>query len=112
MDPALREPLEIDVEADVEEIGGRFLIEPEGLFVRLGNSDELSVGELAKLVAEMTGTSARIVYRPLPSDDPVRRCPDISRARELLGWSVRVPLRDGLRKTIAHFQETLAIPAQ
>ena len=80
--------------------------------INLGNPDELSVGELAKMVAEMTGTSARIVYRPLPSDDPVRRCPDISRAHELLGWSVRVPLRDGLRKTIAHFQETLAIPAQ
>ena len=80
--------------------------------INLGNPDELSVGGLAKLVAEMTGTSARIVYRPLPSDDPVRRCPDISRARELLGWSARVPLRDGLGKTIAHFQEELALTVQ
>jgi UDP-glucuronate decarboxylase len=80
--------------------------------VNLGNPDEMTVGDLAKLVAEMTGTRARIVNRPLPSDDPVRRCPDISRARDLLGWSARVPLREGLRKTIAHFQEALAIPAQ
>jgi UDP-glucuronate decarboxylase len=80
--------------------------------VNLGNPDELSVGELAKLVIEMTGTRARIVNRPLPSDDPVRRCPDTSRARELLGWSARVPLREGLRKTIAYFQQELALMAQ
>jgi UDP-glucuronate decarboxylase len=80
--------------------------------VNLGNPNELSVGGLAKMVVEMTGTRARIVNRPLPSDDPVRRCPDISRAREFLGWSARVPLRDGLRKTIAHFQEELALTVQ
>ena len=80
--------------------------------VNLGNPDELSVGELAKLVARMTGTAACIVHRPLPSDDPVRRCPDISRARDLLGWTARVPLSEGLRKTIDYFQEALAIPAQ
>ena len=80
--------------------------------INLGNPDELTVGELADMVIEMTGTSSRLVRRPLPSDDPTRRCPDISRARELLGWSARVPLREGLRKTIAYFQETLAIPVQ
>jgi UDP-glucuronate decarboxylase len=79
--------------------------------INLGNPNELSVGGLAKLVAEMTGTSGRIVKRPLPSDDPARRCPDISRARDLLGWSACVPLREGLRKTIDHFQETLAVQA-
>jgi UDP-glucuronate decarboxylase len=77
--------------------------------VNLGNPNELTVGGLAKLVVEMTGTRSRIVQRPLPSDDPTRRCPDISRARELLGWTARVPLREGLRKTIDHFQEKLAI---
>jgi UDP-glucuronate decarboxylase len=77
--------------------------------VNLGNPDEMSVSELAQLVAEMTGTSGRIVYHPLPSDDPLRRCPDISKAAALLGWSARVPLREGLRKTIDHFRETLAI---
>ena len=80
--------------------------------INLGNPDELTVGELAELVIEMTGTTSRLVKRPLPSDDPARRCPDISKARELLGWSARVPLTEGLRKTIAYFQETLAIPAQ
>ncbi|MFW6077273.1 MAG: UDP-glucuronic acid decarboxylase family protein [Hyphomicrobiales bacterium] len=79
--------------------------------INLGNPNELSVGGLARLVAEMTGTSGRIVKRPLPSDDPTRRCPDISRARDLLGWSPRVPLAEGLRKTIDYFKETLAIGA-
>ena len=79
--------------------------------VNLGNPDELSVDGLANLVVEMTGTRSRIVKRPLPSDDPVRRCPDISRARELLDWTARVPLREGLRQTIDHFQEKLAIQA-
>jgi UDP-glucuronate decarboxylase len=79
--------------------------------VNLGNPNELTVGGLAKLVVEMTGTRSRIVQRPLPSDDPVRRCPDISRAWELLGWTARVPLREGLRQTIDHFQTKLAIQA-
>jgi UDP-glucuronate decarboxylase len=79
--------------------------------INLGNPDEMTIGELATLVVELTGTRARIVKRPLPSDDPVRRCPDISKARDLLGWSAPVPLREGLRKTIAHFQEELAIGA-
>lgn len=77
--------------------------------VNLGNPDEMSVAELAKLVAEMTETSARIVNRPLPGDDPLRRCPDISKAGALLGWTARVPLREGLGRTIDHFRETLAI---
>lgn len=77
--------------------------------INLGNPDEMSVAELAKLVAEMTATTARIVNRPLPGDDPMRRCPDITKAGLLLGWTARVPLREGLRRTIDHFRETLAI---
>jgi UDP-glucuronate decarboxylase len=80
--------------------------------INIGNPDEMSIGELAQLVRDMTGTSARLVNRALPSDDPVRRCPDISRARELLGWSPQVALRDGLRKTIAYFEDSLAVEAQ
>jgi UDP-glucuronate decarboxylase len=80
--------------------------------INLGNPDEMSIGELAQLVRDMTGTSARLVNRALPSDDPVRRCPDISRARELLEWSPQVALRDGLRKTIAYFEDSLAVEAQ
>jgi UDP-glucuronate decarboxylase len=77
--------------------------------VNLGNPNELTVGGLAELVVEMTGTRSRIVQRPLPSDDPSRRCPDISRAWELLGWTANVPLRDGLRQTIAYFEKKLAL---
>ena len=79
--------------------------------VNLGNPHELRVRDLAELVMMMTGTKSRIVNRPLPSDDPLQRCPDISRAKKLLGWSPRVPLREGLRSTIAHFEETLVVSA-
>jgi UDP-glucuronate decarboxylase len=92
----------------------RIMDAPGGIVgpINLGNPDEMSIGELAQLVRDMTGTSARLVNRALPSDDPVRRCPDISRARELLGWSPQVALRDGLRKTIAYFEDSLAVEAQ
>jgi UDP-glucuronate decarboxylase len=76
--------------------------------VNVGNPVELTVKELADRVVEMTGTANRVVYRPLPQDDPRRRRPDISRARELLGWEPRVPLADGLEKTCAWFAEELA----
>jgi UDP-glucuronate decarboxylase len=56
----------------------------------------------------MTGARARIVHRPLPQDDPMQRCPDITRARETLGWEPRVPLETGLARTIAYFDDLLA----
>jgi UDP-glucuronate decarboxylase len=80
--------------------------------VNLGSPDELRVRELAELVLQMSKTKSRLVNRPLPSDDPLQRCPDISRAEKLLGWSPRVPLHDGLRRTIAHFEEALAVCPQ
>jgi UDP-glucuronate decarboxylase len=59
------------------------------------------------MVAELTGTKSRIEYRPLPTDDPRQRCPDIARAKRLLGWEPRVSLKEGLGRTIEHFRKIL-----
>jgi dTDP-glucose 4,6-dehydratase len=66
--------------------------------VNLGNPEELTVAELARLVLQITGSSSPVEYRPLPTDDPARRCPDIGRARALLGWQPEIPVADGLRR--------------
>ncbi|HZR99362.1 MAG TPA: UDP-glucuronic acid decarboxylase family protein [Chloroflexota bacterium] len=83
-----------------------------GLVVNLGNPEEHTVLEYAELIRELTGSSAEIAFRPLPADDPTRRRPDITRAREVLGWQPRVPLREGLERTIAWFREAGARPAE
>jgi UDP-glucuronate decarboxylase len=72
--------------------------------VNLGNPGEFTMLELATLVRDMTGAKSVIVHRQLPKDDPTRRRPDITRARELLGWEPKVALRDGLARTIEYFQ--------
>ena len=72
--------------------------------VNLGNPDERTIAELAQLIIELTGSSSPIERRPLPADDPKVRCPDISRARELLGWSPKVALDEGLERTIDWFR--------
>jgi dTDP-glucose 4,6-dehydratase len=79
--------------------------------VNLGNPDEMSLLEMAKLVIELTESRSEVVFEALPVDDPKVRQPDISRARSLLGWEPQVELREGLRKTIDHAMETLARPA-
>jgi len=76
--------------------------------VNLGNPEEFTILELAELVRELTGSRSEIVFRPLPEDDPVRRCPDITRAKTLLGWEPRTPLKEGLERTIAWFEGVLA----
>lgn len=78
--------------------------QPDGP-VNLGNPAEFTVRELAELILEMTGSTSRIRFLPLPIDDPKRRRPDIRRARELLQWKPVTPLRDGLALTIQHFLE-------
>ena len=75
--------------------------------VNLGNPHELSIRELADTVIEITGSKSKIEHRPLPVDDPVQRCPDISLAREVLKWEPRVPLKEGLGRTVAYFDELL-----
>jgi UDP-glucuronate decarboxylase len=75
--------------------------------VNLGNPAEFTIRQLAELVIEITGAASKIVHRPLPLDDPKQRQPDISKAQELLGWRPTVPLREGLSKTIAYFEQLL-----
>ena len=75
--------------------------------VNLGNPVEVPVGDLARRILRLTGSTAEVVFRPLPEDDPVQRCPDITKARELLGWQPRVELDEGLRRTIAYFKGIL-----
>ena len=75
--------------------------------VNLGNPNEFTILELAELVIEMTGAKSKIVKMPLPQDDPMQRCPDISLAKKELGWQPTIQLRDGLAKTIAYFQRVL-----
>ena len=72
--------------------------------VNLGNPGEFSMLELADLVRELTGSRSKMVYHPLPADDPTQRQPDISLAREKLGWEPAIPLREGLERTIEWFR--------
>lgn len=76
--------------------------------VNIGNPSEFTIRELADLVLEMIPSSSKLVFMPLPEDDPTQRCPDIARAREHLGWEPRVALRDGLEKTIEYFRDRMA----
>jgi dTDP-glucose 4,6-dehydratase len=71
--------------------------------VNMGNPVEYTVREIAEMVIELSGSRSEIVYESLPRDDPRRRCPDISRARESLGWEPRTPASEGLEKTLAWF---------
>jgi UDP-glucuronate decarboxylase len=72
--------------------------------VNLGNPDEFTMLELARLVLELTGSKSKVVHEPLPEDDPLQRRPDITLARDKLDWRPKVPLRDGLAKTIEWFR--------
>ena len=73
--------------------------------VNLGNPGEFTIHELARKVIDLTGSRSELVFKPLPSDDPTQRCPDISLAREKLDWEPTVGLEDGLKKTIAYFDK-------
>jgi dTDP-glucose 4,6-dehydratase len=75
--------------------------------VNIGNPHEMSIEEMAKLIIKMTGSKSRIVNKPLPTDDPKVRQPDITRARTLLGWEPKVPLDQGLTATIEYFKKKL-----
>ncbi|URA10162.1 UDP-glucuronic acid decarboxylase family protein [Thermospira aquatica] len=76
--------------------------------VNLGNPEEYTVADFARLIKELTQSSSEICFYPLPQDDPRKRRPDISLAKKELAWEPTVPVRDGLTKTIAYFQEKLA----
>jgi len=75
--------------------------------VNTGNPNEFTIKELAEKVIELTGSKSELVYKPLPSDDPTQRRPDITLAKEKLGWEPRVQLEEGLKKTIPYFEGLL-----
>jgi UDP-glucuronate decarboxylase len=75
--------------------------------INLGNPVETSVAELAQLIIDLTGSRSQITHKPLPVDDPIQRCPDISEAKKVLKWEPRTPLKPGLERTIAYFEKLL-----
>jgi len=79
--------------------------------VNIGNPHEMTIEEIAKTIVRMTGSSSKLVYRPLPTDDPKVRQPDITRARTLLGWEPKVSLEQGLTSTIGYFRQKLGVAA-
>ncbi len=94
------------VEDEVEGIY-RLFMNGDSMPTNIGNPVEFTVRQLAEMVVELTGTKARIISEPLPQDDPKVRKPDITRARTMLGWEPKVPLREGLVRTIEYFRGLL-----
>ena len=72
--------------------------------VNVGNPNEITIREFAEEIIQLTGTSQKVIYKPLPKDDPKQRKPDISRAKELLGWEPKVERKDGLKRTYEYFK--------
>lgn len=86
----------------------RLLMSEERYPVNLGNPREMTILEFARTIQRLTGSASAIVHQPLPEDDPKQRQPDISKARNILGWEPKVMLEEGLRLTIASFQQWTA----
>ena len=85
----------------------RLMLSKENDPINIGNPQEMTIGQIARLIIEMTGSTSCIIYKPLPTDDPKVRQPDITRARTLLGWEPKVTLQEGLGRTIDYFREKL-----
>jgi UDP-glucuronate decarboxylase len=84
----------------------RFMAQTETVGpMNIGNPGEFTMLELAELTLKLVGGRSKIVHKPLPADDPRQRQPDIALARRTLGWEPRVPLEEGLRRTIAYFRD-------
>jgi dTDP-glucose 4,6-dehydratase len=77
--------------------------------INIGNPQEMTIEQIARLIIDMTGSKSRVIYKPLPTDDPKVRQPDITRARTLLNWEPQVPLEQGLGRTIDYFQRKLGV---
>ncbi len=80
----------------------------EHLPVNIGNPNEFTILECAQLVLKVTGSKSQIRYEPLPQDDPKQRRPDITKARQLLGWEPKIDLESGLRKSLDYFRKAVA----
>lgn len=77
--------------------------------INIGNPQQITIRTLADTVLKLTGSRSRLAFRPLPTDDPLQRCPDITRARQLLAWEPKIPLEEGLGRTIAYFKDALRL---
>jgi dTDP-glucose 4,6-dehydratase len=76
--------------------------------VNIGNPDEVSILDFAKEIQQLSGTKSKLEFRPLPTDDPKVRKPDITKARKLLGWEPKVLRRDGMKRTLDYFKKQVA----
>jgi len=85
----------------------RLLLSDYALPVNIGNPAEITLKEFAEEVIALTGTKGKIVYEPLPQDDPKQRQPEITKARTILGWEPKVDRHEGLKRTLAYFKEAL-----
>lgn len=72
--------------------------------VNIGNPHEITIGEFAEEIIKLTGTTQKVIYKPLPQDDPMQRQPDISKAKEILGWEPKVGREEGMKKTFDYFK--------
>lgn len=89
----------------------RLMFSGERLPVNLGNPQEMTILDFAERIRRFMGNNLPIVFQPLPEDDPQRRQPDISKARQLLGWEPLVPLEEGLRETVEYFKQQILVAA-
>ena len=87
----------------------RLLMSDCNLPVNIGNPTESTILDFAKIIIKMTGAKSKIIYKPIPVDDPKQRCPDITKARKLLGWEPKVDLEEGIGRTIQYFKTKIAL---
>jgi dTDP-glucose 4,6-dehydratase len=85
----------------------RLLMSDYALPVNIGNPSEITIKQFAEEIIKLTGTDQKIVYKPLPQDDPKQRRPDITKARNILGWEPKVNRADGLKITYAYFKDKI-----
>jgi dTDP-glucose 4,6-dehydratase len=86
----------------------RMMLSKENHPINIGNPQEMTIEQIATMIIEMTGSKSRIIYKELPTDDPKVRQPDITRARNELGWEPKVPLEQGLGRTIEYFRAKIS----
>ena len=89
----------------------RLLLSDYSLPVNIGNPDEITIREFAEEICKLTGTPLKLGYQPLPENDPQKRRPDITKAKEILGWEPRVDRAEGLEKTLAYFKKHIKTAA-
>lgn len=87
----------------------RLLFSDYHLPMNIGNPSEISINDFAEEIIRLTGSKSKIVYKPLPQDDPKQRCPDISKAKEILGWSPKIDRSEGLKRTLEYFKKKLNV---